>query len=58
MMNTNSSDLNHDSSNVVGNYVKKENLEKEIIKEEQIINWKKIRFDEYNMNKIFVLYHI
>ncbi len=50
MMNTNLSDLNHDSLNIIGNYVKKENLEKEIIQEEPIINWKKIRFDEYNMN--------
>jgi hypothetical protein len=45
-------DLNNDVLNIMGNYVKKGNLEekvkeKKIMNEEQIINGKKIRFARY-----------
>ncbi len=41
MMNTNLLDLNNDILNVIGDYVKKDNLKKELEKEEQILNGKK-----------------
>ena len=44
MMKTNLLDLNNDILNIISDYVKKDNFEKEIIKEEQIINGKKITF--------------
>ncbi len=37
MMNTNLLDLNHEILNVIGDYVKKDNLEGELIRVEQII---------------------
>ena len=43
-MNTNLLDLNNDVLNIIGRYVKKDNLEK-LFQAEQIINGKKIRFD-------------
>ncbi len=49
-MNTNLLDLNNDILEIIGEYVKKDNLEEEIrqrgklMNEEQILNGKKIRF--------------
>ena len=43
-MNTNLLDLNNDILNIIGDYVKKDNFEEEIIKEEQILNGKKFIF--------------
>ncbi len=37
MMNTNLLDWNNDILNVIGDFVKKDNLERDLIKEEQII---------------------
>ena len=44
MMNTNLLDLNNDILNIIGDYVKKDNFEEQIIKEEQILNGEKITF--------------
>ena len=46
-MNTNLLDLNNDVLNIIGRYVKKDNLEK-LFQAEQIINGKKIRFDTFS----------
>ena len=46
-MNTNLLDLNNDVLNIMGRYVKKDNLEKRF-QAEQIINGKKIRFDTFS----------
>ena len=52
-MNTNLLDLNNDVLNIIGDYVKKDNLERKIIKDrklrkyKQIINGKEIRFSPY-----------
>ena len=52
-MNTNLLDLNNDVLNIIGDYVKKDNLERKIIKDrklrkyKQIINGKEIRFCPY-----------
>ena len=56
MMKTNLLHLNNDILNIIGGYVKKDNLKKEIFKEEQIINGKKIRFDQqlYNIPPFIV----
>ena len=43
-MNTNLLDLNNDILNIIGDYVKKDNFERKILREEQIINGKKITF--------------
>ena len=44
MMNTNLLDLNNDILNIIGDYVKKDNFERKIMKEKQILNRKKITF--------------
>ena len=44
MMNTNLLDLNNDILNIIGDYVKKDNLEQKLNEEEQILNGKKITF--------------
>ncbi len=44
MMNTNLLDFNNDILNIIGDYVKKDKLEEELNKEEQILNGKKITF--------------
>ncbi len=41
-MNTNLLDLNNDILNVIGDYVNKDNFKRALIKEEQILNGKKI----------------
>ena len=52
-MNTNLLDLNNDVLNIIGDYVKKDDLERKIIKDmqlrkyKQIINGKEIRFCPY-----------
>ena len=46
-MNTNLLDLNNDVLNIIGRYVKKDNLEK-LFQAEQIINENKIRFDTFS----------
>ena len=43
-MNTNLLDLNNDILNIIGDYVKKDNLEEKLNEEEQILNGKKITF--------------
>ncbi len=43
-MNTNLLDLNNDVLNIIGDYVKKDNFERKIMKEKQILNGKEIRF--------------
>ena len=47
MMNTNLLDLNNDILNIIGDYVKKDNAKRQIMKEKQIINGKEIRFCPY-----------
>ena len=44
-MNANLLDLNNDVLNIIGDYVKKDNSRRALIKEEQMLNGKKIRFD-------------
>ena len=46
-MNTNLLDLNNDVLNIIGDYVKKDNFERKIMKEKQILNGKEIRFFLY-----------
>ena len=46
-MNTNLLDLNNDVLNIIGDYVKKDNFEREIMKEKQILNGKEIIFGSY-----------
>ena len=46
-MNTNLLDLNNDILNIIGRYVKKDNLDK-LFEAEQILNGKKIRFDTFS----------
>ena len=46
-MNTNLLDLNTDILNIIGDYVKKDNFERKIMKEKQILNGKEIRFCLY-----------
>ena len=43
-MNFNLLDLNNDILNIIGDYVKKDNLERKLEKDIQIINGKEIRF--------------
>ncbi len=43
-MNTNLLDLNNDVLNLIGDYVKKDNFERKIMKEIQILNGKIYRF--------------
>ncbi len=47
MMSTNLLDLNNDVLNIIGDYVKKDNLEK-LFQSEQTINGGKIRFDTFS----------
>ena len=49
MMKTNNNllDLDIDILNIIGDYVKKDNLNKQLMKEEQILNGKNIRFNEF-----------
>jgi hypothetical protein len=47
-MNTNLLDLNDDVLNIIGDFVKRDNLKKELMNEEQILNGKKIRFGEWS----------
>ena len=49
MMKTNINllDLDNDILNIIGDYVKKDNLNKQLMKEEQILNGKNIRFNEF-----------
>ncbi len=56
-MNTNLLDLNNDVLNIIGVYVKKDNLERKIIKDKQIINGKEIRFCPYHNFYWFDLYN-
>jgi hypothetical protein len=46
-MNTNLLDLNNDILNIIGDYVKKDNAERQIRNDKQIINRKEIRFCPY-----------
>ena len=46
-MNTNLLDLNNDILNIIGDFVKKDNAKRQIMKEKQIINGKEIRFCPY-----------
>ena len=46
-MNTNLLDLNNDVLNIIGDYVNKDNFERKIMKEKQILNGKEIRFCLY-----------
>ena len=45
--NINLLDLDNDILNIIGDYVKKDNLNKQLMKEEQILNGKNIRFNEF-----------
>ena len=49
MMKTNINllDLDNDILNIIGEKVKKDNLNRELVKEEQILNGKHIRFNEF-----------
>ena len=47
MMNTNLLDLNNDILNIIGDFVKKDNAKRQIMKEKQIINGKETRFCPY-----------
>ena len=55
-MNTNLLDLNNDILNIIGDYVKKDNLEKKLkmvetlMNEEQILNGKKIKFGKISFS--------
>ena len=44
-MNPNLLDLNNDVLSIIGDYVKKDNFKRALIKEEQVLNGKKIIFD-------------
>ena len=55
-MNTNLLDLNNDILNVIGDYVKKDKFKRALIKEEQILNWKKIIFDPMNFYTPYCMY--
>ena len=46
-MNTNLLDLNNDILNIIGDYVKKDNFERKIMKEKQKLNGKEIKFCSY-----------
>ena len=46
-MNINLLDLNNDVLNIIGDYIKKDNFERKIMKEKQILNGKEIRFCLY-----------
>ena len=48
MMNTNLLDLNNDILNIIGGYVKKDNFEKQLEEEEQVLNGKKIMFPAFS----------
>ncbi len=47
-MNTNLLDLNNDVLNIIGDYVKKDNLEEKLRSAKQIVNGKKIRIIQIN----------
>ncbi len=47
MTNTNLLDLNNDILNIIGDFVKKDNAKRQIMKEKQIMNGKEIRFCPY-----------
>ena len=47
-MNTNLWDLNNDVLNILGDYVKKDNFEKQLEEEEQVLNGKKIMFPAFS----------
>ena len=53
-MNTNLLDLNNDIINIIGDYVKKDNLEDKLRSAEQVLNGKKIRFNKLNEKYWFV----
>ena len=55
-MNTNLLDLNNDILNVIGDYVKKDKFKRALIKEEQILNGKKIRFDTLKFYPPYCMY--
>ncbi len=48
-MNTNLLDLNNDTLNIIGDYVKKDNFERILNKKEQIINGKKNKVSLFKM---------
>ncbi len=48
MMNTNLLDLNNVILNIIGDYVKKDNFERKIMKEQHILNGGKITFHNFN----------
>ena len=54
MMNTNLLDLNNDILNIIGDYVKKDNLEQKLNEEEQILNGEKITFHNSNYRPYFL----
>jgi hypothetical protein len=55
-MNQNLLNFNNDFLNVVGNYVKKDNFEIALRKEEQILNGIRIRFDPMNSYTPYCMY--
>jgi hypothetical protein len=55
-MNTNLLDLNNDILNIIGGYVKKDNFEREIMKEEQILNGKKIKYPSLKRYLYLILF--
>ncbi len=68
MMNTKFLDFNNDNLllisllkwyqwYLIGDYVKKDNLKKELEKEEQILNGKQIIFDELNYRRPYIMYY-
>jgi hypothetical protein len=55
-MNTSLLDLNNNILNIIGDYVKKDNLEEKLNKEEQILNGKKTTFPCLRWHHEFMLF--
>ncbi len=55
-MNTNLLDLNNDTLNIIGRYVKIDNLKRELMNKEQILKGKRIRFSSFNYCYPCILY--
>ncbi len=55
-MNTNLLDLNNDVLNIIGDYVEKGNFKRALIKEEQMLNGEKIRFDPMEFYTPYCMY--
>ncbi len=56
MENMNLLDLDNDVLNIIGDYVKKDNLKRALIKAEQMLNGKKIRFDRKEFYAPYCMY--